>query len=116
MLLSAANNCVTTKVADRREKEVFISSVQIPLQRQKSKLDQPHQALSKFLLLPAASRTMLAPVNAVALITGASRGIGRGIALELAGIGCDVVVNYRTNESAAKQTAAECLTAARNNG
>jgi NAD(P)-dependent dehydrogenase (short-subunit alcohol dehydrogenase family) len=33
----------------------------------------------------------------VALITGASRGIGRGIALKFAEEGADVVVNYREN-------------------
>jgi len=51
-------------------------------------------------------------VNAVALITGASRGIGRGIALELAKIGCDLVINYLENASAAEQTASECLSQA----
>jgi 3-oxoacyl-[acyl-carrier protein] reductase len=55
-------------------------------------------------------------MNAVALITGASRGIGRGIALELAGIGCDLVINYANNLRAAQQTAADCLSAARTAG
>jgi glucose 1-dehydrogenase len=41
----------------------------------------------------------------VALITGASRGIGRGIALELAAKGADVVVNYRTHPEEARGTA-----------
>jgi glucose 1-dehydrogenase len=41
----------------------------------------------------------------VALITGASRGIGRGIALRLAREGADVVVNYRTHPEEARETA-----------
>jgi 3-oxoacyl-[acyl-carrier protein] reductase len=48
-------------------------------------------------------------VNPVALITGASRGIGRGIALELAPLGYDLVINFAGNETAAKQTAAACV-------
>jgi glucose 1-dehydrogenase len=36
-----------------------------------------------------------------ALVTGASSGIGKGIAIELAKAGADVVVNYRGNENAA---------------
>lgn len=42
-----------------------------------------------------------------ALVTGASRGIGRGIALALAGAGFDVVVNYASNLAAAEDTAGE---------
>ena len=52
----------------------------------------------------------------VALITGASRGIGRGIALELAKLGRDLVINYAGNVGAARQTAADCLSAAQANG
>jgi 3-oxoacyl-[acyl-carrier protein] reductase len=38
------------------------------------------------------------------LVTGASRGIGRGIAEELGAHGANVVVNYRTSEDAAYET------------
>src|SRR5881296_4481211 len=55
-------------------------------------------------------------MNPVALITGASRGIGRGIALELAKIGFDFVINFASNAAAARQTALDCAANARNNG
>jgi enoyl-[acyl-carrier protein] reductase III len=42
-----------------------------------------------------------------ALITGSSRGIGRGIALKLAEDGVKVAVHYYKNEAAAKQTLAD---------
>ena len=51
-------------------------------------------------------------MNRVALITGASRGIGRGIALELAKVGFDLVANYVSNAAAAQETAEACRTAA----
>jgi NAD(P)-dependent dehydrogenase (short-subunit alcohol dehydrogenase family) len=47
-------------------------------------------------------------MNRVALITGASRGIGRGIALELAKLGHDLVINYAGNVAAAQQSARDC--------
>jgi meso-butanediol dehydrogenase / (S,S)-butanediol dehydrogenase / diacetyl reductase len=42
----------------------------------------------------------------VAVVTGSSKGLGRGMAVSLAGSGCDVVVNYATDEVGAKETAA----------
>jgi NAD(P)-dependent dehydrogenase (short-subunit alcohol dehydrogenase family) len=42
-----------------------------------------------------------------ALVTGASKGVGKGIALELARCGCDVAVNYNTDAGGADATVAE---------
>ena len=42
-------------------------------------------------------------------MTGASRGIGRGIALALAGDGFDIVVNYASNVDAASEVRAEIV-------
>ena len=50
---------------------------------------------------------------AVILVTGASRGLGRGIALELAAQGCSVAINYAGNAAAGAETVKLCQQAAR---
>jgi 3-oxoacyl-[acyl-carrier protein] reductase len=47
------------------------------------------------------------PDRGLAVVTGASRGIGRAIAIALAGRGYDVVINYAKNVAAAEQVRAE---------
>lgn len=46
----------------------------------------------------------------VALVTGASRGIGRAIAVALAKKGCNVIINYARGEENAKKTEEMCKT------
>ena len=43
----------------------------------------------------------------LALVTGGSRGIGRAIAIALAGAGADVIVNYKEHRAAADEVVAE---------
>lgn len=50
----------------------------------------------------------------VVLVTGASRGLGRGIAIEAAAAGLSVAINYASNASAADQTVESCRRAAPN--
>jgi NAD(P)-dependent dehydrogenase (short-subunit alcohol dehydrogenase family) len=43
----------------------------------------------------------------IALVTGASKGVGKGIALELARNGCNIAVNYYSDRKGAEATVAE---------
>jgi 3-oxoacyl-[acyl-carrier protein] reductase len=38
------------------------------------------------------------------LVTGGSRGIGRAVCIRLAQMGLPIIINYRSNEAAAKET------------
>jgi 3-oxoacyl-[acyl-carrier protein] reductase len=55
-------------------------------------------------------------MNPVALITGASRGIGRGIAIELARLGYNLVMDDVSSLEAAQQTRKDCIDASRSRG
>jgi 3-oxoacyl-[acyl-carrier protein] reductase len=46
-------------------------------------------------------------IGQVALVTGASRGLGRAIALELGRLGADICVNYYGNEAKANEVVAQ---------
>jgi 3-oxoacyl-[acyl-carrier protein] reductase len=54
----------------------------------------------------------MAKTPPVILVTGAGRGLGRGIALELAREGCSVALNYARDRTAAEEAAALCRRAA----
>ena len=51
----------------------------------------------------------------VALVTGASRGIGKAIALELAREGARAAINYRSGESQARHVAEEIIALVKEN-
>ena len=46
-------------------------------------------------------------MNKVAFITGATRGIGKQIAITLAKNGCDIAINYRTQNEELETTKKE---------
>src|SRR5258708_7012951 len=50
----------------------------------------------------------MAAAPAVVLVTGSSRGLGRGVAEVLAQAGFSVAIHYASNRNAAEETAAAC--------
>ena len=61
----------------------------------------------KVLSLSGSALNMVADDAKVCLVTGASRGLGRAIALELGKAGCKVVVNYAVSDGPALQVVDE---------
>ena len=57
--------------------------------------------------LPGPSRRTPMKTTDIALVTGASRGIGRAIALKLGREGCAVLVNYASQEAQAAEVVRE---------
>lgn len=55
---------------------------------------------------------MASSFTPVTLVTGAGRGLGRGIALRLAALGHSVAINYAANHAAAQETLELCQKAA----
>jgi NAD(P)-dependent dehydrogenase (short-subunit alcohol dehydrogenase family) len=75
--------------------------------------DQPAPSASAAATAPAPFRNPQSAFRIPSvLVTGASRGLGRGIALQLAAAGCSVAINYAGNRAAADETAALCRAAA----
>ncbi|KAJ0237122.1 NADPH-dependent aldehyde reductase 2 [Hirschfeldia incana] len=61
------------------------------------------------------SSSALCLAGRVAIVTGSSRGIGRGIAIHLAELGARVVINYSTSSTEADKVAAAITTNCPNN-
>lgn len=47
-------------------------------------------------------------IRKLAFVTGASRGIGKGIAISLAKVGLDVAIGYQVNQALAREVADKC--------
>ncbi|KAJ6797837.1 short-chain type dehydrogenase/reductase-like [Iris pallida] len=72
-------------------------------------VDSPSSSVSHRMASPPLPSPLppLPLAGRVAIVTGASRGIGRGIVLHLSSLGARLVLNYSTNSALADQLAAE---------
>ncbi len=70
-------------------------------------IDGPSLASSDIVVIAPPEEDGVKLQDRVAIVTGAARGIGRAIAIDLARNGAKVVVNYRTSSEAAEGLAAE---------
>jgi 3-oxoacyl-[acyl-carrier protein] reductase len=72
--------------------------------------DHGREPLTAFLLPCDRVRCIIATMSEIPciLVTGSSRGLGRGVALELARAGMSVAIHCAANRSAAEETAAAC--------
>ena len=63
--------------------------------------------LASYLVIPSLQASGPGTARRVVLVTGGSRGIGRAISKSFAARGDQVVINYRSNRTAAEETLAE---------
>src|SRR5438876_6819021 len=82
----------------------------IPLAPRRAQCSLPPPVLQSPAMSPAS------PPSAAALVTGASRGLGRGIAEALSRDGLDVAIHYGTRRAAAEETEAACRKVATRGG
>lgn len=84
-----------------------ISVVSAFVVQQKSFISRNHAVPFKSSKSSSSSLSMVADDAKVCIVTGASRGLGRSIALELGKNGCKVVVNYAGSEDRANEVVEE---------
>lgn len=86
--------------------ELFVVSTMILLSTGRGFFSQTSKFTRNSIAMMARKKKEM-PANPVALVTGASRGIGKAIALALGDVGCKVIVNYASSEDAALEVCNE---------